>query len=144
MRRLLIAPLLFLVAAGCAERTLTIRSNPPGAEIWVNGERLEGTTPATVSAAHDGTYRIELNKADYRRRIARFTTESSWSDAFPFDVFTDFLNPFAKGRHGTITIELEPIPEEAEVDDAEVVRLVNEATDLRKKLAAEATAADRG
>lgn len=66
--RKLAAPALVLLAAcasGCVRRTLSITSDPPGAQLIVNGQPA-GRTPAELAFSHHGTYRVELRKKGYR------------------------------------------------------------------------------
>jgi hypothetical protein len=60
-----LAALAALACAGCStQRTLTIDSEPGGAEVWVNG-RHRGTTPVDVSFVHPGTWSVRLEKKGY-------------------------------------------------------------------------------
>jgi hypothetical protein len=123
-----------LLAVGCSSRTLTINSEPTGAAVRVNGERVEGATPVTVPAPHDGVYRIELERNGYRRKVAQFATHPEWYERYPADVFTDFLNPTMHDESFEVTVELEPIDPGGEprvVDDAEVQALINDADRAR-------------
>ena len=64
-RHLLIILLLTLLpAAGCVERLITVRSDPPGALLWLNGEEI-GNTPVTVPFTWYGTYEVLLRKDGY-------------------------------------------------------------------------------
>ena len=51
---------------GCVHRQLTIRSEPPGAQLIVNDKRL-GTTPHSYDFEWYGWYRITLLKEGYDR-----------------------------------------------------------------------------
>jgi hypothetical protein len=59
---------LLISLPGCTARTLTITSNPPGAEVTVN-RRFIGLTPVRVGFTHYGTYRIELRKERYETLV---------------------------------------------------------------------------
>ena len=48
-----------LASTGCVERRYTIRSNPPGALVYVNGEEI-GTTPVSRSFTYYGDRDITL------------------------------------------------------------------------------------
>jgi hypothetical protein len=62
--------LLLAVAAvavgGCVRRSLTIRSEPPGAQVWLN-DQPAGTTPLTHPLDWYGWYRVTLMKPGYER-----------------------------------------------------------------------------
>ena len=52
-----------LFAAGCIERKMVLRSEPPGAVAWIDDERV-GVTPCETPFSHYGTRRVVL---EYRR-----------------------------------------------------------------------------
>jgi len=123
-----------ILCAACASRTLTIHSEPSGATVRLNGERVEQPTPVTVPVPYDGVYRIELERDGYRRKVARFATDPKWYESYPADVVTDFLNPTQHDESFEVTVELEPIDPGGEprvVEDAEVEALVDEADRTR-------------
>jgi hypothetical protein len=122
------------VAGACSTRTLTIHSEPSGASVRINGERVEGSTPVTVPASYDGVYRIELERDGYRRKVARFATDPKWYESYPADVVTDFLNPTQHDQAYAVTIVLEPIDPGGEprvVEDSEVEALIDDADRAR-------------
>jgi hypothetical protein len=54
-----------LALAGCStKRVLTIRSDPTGARVWVNGVD-RGRTPVDVPFVHYGRFPVRLEKAGY-------------------------------------------------------------------------------
>lgn len=53
---------------GCTARSITITTNPPGAEITVN-RRLIGISPCRVGFTHYGVYRIEIRKEKYETLV---------------------------------------------------------------------------
>lgn len=55
-----------LFAQGCVRRTLAVRSNPPGAELFINGQRV-GETPFLGELQWYGWYRVALAKPGYER-----------------------------------------------------------------------------
>lgn len=55
---------LFVSVPGCTARSITITTNPPGAEVTVN-RRLVGITPCRVGFTHYGVYRIEIRKEKF-------------------------------------------------------------------------------
>jgi hypothetical protein len=87
-------------AAGCVERTLRIRSEPPGLDVTLNG-RPVGTTPVEVPFSWYGTVRLETPPTDLdgdgwpevRRHVALVDLPMPWYQWFPFDFFTDNLVP---------------------------------------------------
>ena len=53
---------------GCTARSLTITTNPPGAEVSVN-YRVIGTSPCRVGFTHYGVYRIEIRKEKFETMV---------------------------------------------------------------------------
>jgi hypothetical protein len=65
--RLRLACAIALVAAtGCVRRTITIKSDPPGARVVLNDKDL-GVTPLTEDLEWYGWYRLRLTKPGYER-----------------------------------------------------------------------------
>ena len=66
--------------AGCVERRYTIRSDPPGANIIVNGEEI-GPAPASKSFNYYGNREITLMLDGYETRtITQPINAPSWDD----------------------------------------------------------------
>jgi hypothetical protein len=55
----LILACLPLLAGGCAQRTITVTSEPAGALVWLNDQEV-GRTPVTVPFTFYGTYDVRL------------------------------------------------------------------------------------
>jgi len=53
---------------GCTSRSITITTNPPGAEVTIN-YRSVGVTPVRVGFTHYGTYRIEIRKEKFQTLV---------------------------------------------------------------------------
>ena len=56
----------YLLLTGCVRRALTIRSEPPGAQVFLNNH-LKGETPLTYDFEWYGWYRVTLRKEGYER-----------------------------------------------------------------------------
>src|SRR5207247_4817924 len=67
--RPVVATLLFaalcLSTTGCVRRRLTVRTNPPGAQVFVDDQEI-GTTPCSAAFVYYGTRKITLMKDGYR------------------------------------------------------------------------------
>ncbi len=55
-----------LLLTGCVTRSLTIRTDPPGAMVYVN-DQLKGSSPVTYDFTWYGWYRLTLRKDGYQR-----------------------------------------------------------------------------
>jgi len=104
--------LALLISAGCVHRQLTIRSNPPGAELLVNDKPL-GVTPHSYDFMWYGWHRVTLKKAGYEQLDERALIKSPVWLWIPFDLFAELL-PFPihdrKELSYTMT-PLTPLPE---------------------------------
>lgn len=117
LRRLL--PLLavaVLTTCGCnsVHRRLTIRSEPSGALVQVNGKRL-GTTPVSTDFVYYGTYEIQLSKpADefsangYKTQIRQVHVNPPFYEIFPLEFFADNFLPFRVTDRHDYVFALEP------------------------------------
>lgn len=57
---------LCLMVSGCVQRSLTIRSDPPGALVYMNDAPV-GTTPVTYDFTWYGWYRLRILKDGYEQ-----------------------------------------------------------------------------
>lgn len=96
MHRLTVATAILFVLNGCVIREFTIKSEPSGAEVYIDGRRV-GKTPLRRSFEHYGTRRIVLympQKAGYLAYVGRIHLKIPWWQCFPLDFITDVLVPF--------------------------------------------------
>lgn len=54
----------FVSIPGCTARSITITTNPPGADVFVN-RRLIGKSPVRVGFTHYGVYLVEIRKEKF-------------------------------------------------------------------------------
>lgn len=85
----LLAPLLL---GGCVERLISVRSEPPGAAVYLDGERA-GETPCEIRYAWYGTRTLTLEKAGYSSISRDVPLRPPWWQIFPLDFITDILIP---------------------------------------------------
>lgn len=81
-----------LLLTGCVTRTLTIRSEPPGATILLNDKRV-GVTPYRQEFQWYGWYRVALVKNGYERLDDRTLIQAPWYQWIPLDLAAELL-PF--------------------------------------------------
>jgi len=87
---LFIAPL--LSGAGCVQRRMTIKSNPPGALVYVDDYQI-GTTPVSTDFIYYGTRKIRLVKDGYETLTVRQPIPLPWYQIFPLDFVTENIWP---------------------------------------------------
>jgi hypothetical protein len=79
--------------AGCVERRLLIKTDPPGAMVYVNDKRI-GPSPATVPFIYYGTYRIKLEADGYQTQVINEKVSAPVYEYPPLDFVVENLNPF--------------------------------------------------
>src|SRR4051794_35452048 len=81
---------LLMLAGGCVQRTLTVRSDPPGALGYFNDVEY-GRTPVTRPITWYGTYQVEIRKDGYQSVKTSAKVWAPWWQWVPFDLFTEVL-----------------------------------------------------
>lgn len=71
-------------------RRLTVRSDPPGAAVVVDGEEI-GFTPVSMDYTYYGTREITLIKDGYKTATLPHKLETPWYQVFPLEFFSDNL-----------------------------------------------------
>lgn len=84
---------LFLLQTGCVQRRITIRSNPPGALVYIDDTEI-GTTPCSTSFIYYGKRKIRLVKDGYETLTVEQRFWPPWYEVFPLEVITENLVPY--------------------------------------------------
>ena len=79
-----------LLTTGCVRRSLTIRTQPPGAMVYLN-DRLMGESPATFDFLWYGWHRVMLRKDGFERLDDRRTLRCPPYLWIPFDLVLELL-----------------------------------------------------
>ena len=111
--------------AGCVQRRMTIRSDPPGALVYVDDYQL-GTTPVSHDFVYYGTRKIRLVKDGYETLTVRQPFPLPWYQIFPLDFVTENLWPGEIRDERVVTLSMQPAattPPESVVARAEQARL---------------------
>ena len=89
-RQLCAAGLLLLAFAtqGCIHRRVTIRTDPPGALVLLEGEEL-GYTPFSFDFTYYGTRELTLVKDGYETLTVLQKVRKPWYQRFPLEFVTD-------------------------------------------------------
>ncbi|MBI3465147.1 MAG: PEGA domain-containing protein [Planctomycetes bacterium] len=107
-----------LLIAGCVERRLTIRSDPPGALVIMSGGKLGsdadehelGFTPVSTNFVYHGTRKITLIKDGYETLTVDERLNARWWDFFPLEFVTENLIPGRIKDHRERHYRLMPQP----------------------------------
>ena len=107
------AILLFSLAfTACVERKLIIRSDPPGATVFLNYDAaLVDPTPAEFEFTDYGTYAVRLTKEEHESVEAMAEVTAPWWAYPPFDIITELLLPVTIKDHHEFEYSLLPMSE---------------------------------
>ncbi len=89
---------IIFVSAGCVTRTITVKTNPSNALVYIDSE-LEGESPVTIPFTYYGTRKIMIEKRDGEGRLTheRMTAfekiKAPLYNIFPLDFFSEILWP---------------------------------------------------
>jgi hypothetical protein len=119
-----------LLATGCVQRRMTIRSNPPGALVYVDDYQI-GTTPVSTDFVYYGTRKIRLVKDGFDTLTVRQPVPLPWYQVFPLDFVTENVVPWEIRDERVIDLAMvpsQPVAPETVVARAETVRAAAQAT----------------
>jgi hypothetical protein len=81
-----------LMTGGCAERRLSITSEPAGATVWVNDVEV-GRTPVEANFTHYGMYDVRLRLDGYEPIATSAEAKAPWYEFVGADLITEAV-PF--------------------------------------------------
>jgi PEGA domain len=93
---------------GCVQRRLTIRSNPPGARVYVGDEEI-GTTPVSTDFVYYGTRKIRLVKDGYETMVVNQPIPAPWYQIPPLDFVSENLVPGEIRDERVVNFQLAPL-----------------------------------
>lgn len=128
MFALCIAILIACAGSGCVQRRMTIRSDPPGALVEVNGERL-GLTPVSTDFTYYGTREITLSAPGYETLTVAQPVPPPWYQVPPFEFFADNLLPFRVTNRHDFVYRMRPKDPRLDEED----QLLNRAQGFRSQ-----------
>ncbi len=80
------------MSSGCVQRRILVRSNPPGAQVYIDNYEI-GTTPCSTSFTYYGTREIRVVKDGYETLVVRQPFPTPWYQYVPIDFVTENLWP---------------------------------------------------
>jgi hypothetical protein len=110
--------------SGCVERRYTIRTEPPGATVVVNGEEI-GPSPASRSFNFYGDRKVTLILDGYQTKTVIQPINAPWWDNYVTEFFTENLVPVSLRDEREYKYAMEPAqtPPQGELRDrAETLR----------------------
>ncbi len=131
MRRAVLLPaalLALLSQSGCVERLLAIHSDPPGAAVYLDGEKV-GTTPCEVKYTWYGTRVLVLELRGFSLVREEVVLSAPWWQLIPIDFLTDVVIPITIRDRYSVSYTLEQAP----VSPEELEAVFERAAELRKR-----------
>jgi len=113
-----------LTLCGCVRRRLTVRTNPPGAMVYVD-RQLIGPSPASTSYIYSGTRLIEVVGDGYRTEKLLRTFHPRWYQVPPLDFFSETLWPWELRDERVVDVTMvqeTAVPKEELIGRAETLR----------------------
>ncbi len=118
--------LLLIAPVGCVRRTLTVRTEPDGARVFLNDQEV-GTSPVSVDFLWYGDYDVIIRKQGYETLKTHHKIDPPWYQIPPMDFVAEILVPFEIHDEREVAFTLQP----AEEIDPEA--LLQDALELREQ-----------
>ena len=114
----LLACVVLLMSTGCVRQSLTIKTDPPGAMVYVN-DQLKGSTPVTYNFMWYGWHRVTIRKDGYQRLDDRKLLHAPPYLWIPLDLVMELLPlPIRDTRQWSYTLTPTPtlpVPQAPEI-----------------------------
>jgi hypothetical protein len=107
------AAIFLLFLPGCLQRIVTIKSDPPGALVTMNGQEM-GRTPVSREFLWYGNYDVELRLEGYQAIKTSANLGCPPWQYIPLDFFTDML-PIKDEHNWYFKLEPQPVVDPLEV-----------------------------
>lgn len=97
-----------LLTTGCVQRRMTIRSNPPGALVYVDDYYI-GTTPVSTDFIYYGKRKIRLVKDGYEiLNVPKYNIPAPWYEVFPLEFVSENVIPWEIRDERVLDFQLAP------------------------------------
>ena len=120
-----IVALMTISQIGCIRKRMTVRTNPPGAMVYVDRQPI-GLSPASTNFTYYGTRNIEVVRDGYRTERFLHRMNAPWYQIPPLDFVSETLWPFERRDERVVDVQLveEPsVTSDALIDSGEQLRL---------------------
>ncbi len=113
---------LLCCSLGCVKRTITIKSQPSGAIVWLNDREI-GRTPVVTDFTYYGEYDVRAELQGYHPIMTtRWLSPPTW-DVPPLDLVTEVVAPDAHADlHWSFTLEPLEVNPTSLIERAETLR----------------------
>ena len=113
-----------VLTPGCVRRRLMVRSNPPGAMVYVDNQPI-GSTPCATSFIYYGTREIRLVKPGYETLTVNQPIPAPWYQLPPIDFVSENVVPREIQDYRTVSYNMIPqviVPTEQLINRGEELR----------------------
>ena len=124
LARLLVALTVCMLLSGCVRRRMMIRSNPPGALVYIDDYEI-GTTPISTDFTYYGDRKIRLVKDGFETLTVMQPVPPPWYQYPPLDFVSDNLVPGEIRDTRVLSYQMSPqriVPTERLLSRAENLR----------------------
>ncbi|MDR2643637.1 MAG: PEGA domain-containing protein [Planctomycetaceae bacterium] len=97
----------FVCSNGCVRRRMTVRSNPPGATVYLDGKEI-GRTPFSANFDYYGNREFRLVKDGYATKTVIKPVATPWYELHGIDFVSEVLLPGKLTDHKFYEFDLEP------------------------------------
>ncbi len=119
------AALIGFSTTGCSVAALTVRTNPPGAQVFVDDQEI-GTTPCSAPFVYYGTRKITLMKDGYRTEtLFQKNSPAVVRDFRRFDFLVENVYPLEQRDERIVDVQLVPeelVPQQKLIGRAQMLR----------------------
>jgi hypothetical protein len=98
---------LLCMAPGCVQRRLTVRSNPPGARVYIDNREI-GRTPVSTDYVYYGTRQFRLEADGYETLTTYQYIPPPWYQIPPLDFVSENLFPGEIRDERAVFFQLQP------------------------------------
>lgn len=107
-RYVLMLMVLCTLTSGCVRRRMTIRSSPPGALVFVDGQEI-GRTPVATPFIYYGTRNLRLVKDGYETISVNQPFRAPWYQVPPLDFVSENMVPHELRDERVVDFEMVPL-----------------------------------
>lgn len=111
--------------SGCVRKRMTIVSNPPGAQVFIDNREI-GSTPVSTAYQYYGTREIRLQKDGFETITVKRNFDPPWYEYPPFDLFSESFVTHEFRDERILDFQLIPmqkVPADTVRDRAEELRM---------------------
>ncbi|MDR3232846.1 MAG: PEGA domain-containing protein [Planctomycetaceae bacterium] len=119
---IIIGVLMFAMCCGCVRRRMTVRTNPPGATVYLDGKEI-GRTPFSTNFNYYGKREFKVVKQGYETQTKLLPVRAPWYEWVGIDFVSEVLVPGKLTDQKFFEFELRP---QQETGGAEIVARAEE------------------